>query len=147
MSKNSATALGAIFLAIVAVVEHQARTKLHNEIVSIRSELQQLAEQLANVQQDNTRISPLGVQPGAAQLPENELAELMRLRAEINLLRQKMAELEQTSAAISNHIASATGANEPFVYPDSRRKKDYTFTGYAAPQSALQSVLWAITQS
>jgi len=33
------------------------------------------------------------------------------------------------------------------VYPDSRRKKDYAFAGYAAPQSSLQSLLWAITQS
>ena len=40
----------------------------------------------------------------------------MRLRAEINQLRNRIAELELYSAAISNHISSATGVNDPFIY-------------------------------
>jgi len=80
-------------------------------------------------------------------LAENQSGDLSGLRAEVALLREKLARLEQANAAISNHIAAATGASDPFIYPDSRSKKDYAFSGYTAPQSALQTVLWAITQS
>jgi hypothetical protein len=40
----------------------------------------------------------------------------------------------------------AKGADVPFIYADATRRRDYTFSGYTTPQSALQSVLWAITQ-
>jgi hypothetical protein len=30
---------------------------------------------------------------------------------------------------------------------DSTKRKEYAFSGYAAPQAAFQSMLWAITQS
>ena len=44
-------------------------------------------------------------------------------------------------------LLSDLNIRDPFIYPDSKRKKDYIFSGYTAPQSALQSVLWALTQS
>src|SRR2546423_6054790 len=147
MTRFGITALGLIVLAMVTAffVEHHGRTKLKNEVLGLKYEVQLLAEQLASLQQENARISPPGLQN--TPLTENQSPELMRLRAEINQLRDRIAELELYSAAISNHISSATGANDPFIYPDSKRKKDYIFSGYTAPQSALQSVLWALTQS
>ena len=116
---------------------------------SVRSEIARAIHrlQLPALQKDRARIPVAEVQPAAAPLPENQLAELTRLRADLGQLRDRLAQLELAWTAMSNHLASATGANEPFIYPDSKRKKDYAFGGYAAPQSALESLLWAMTQS
>ena len=149
MSRFSASALTliALGLGVGLILQHQARTRLSSEILSLRSEVAQLAEQVASLQKENTRAPISEVQPAAAPLPENQLTELARLRADLNLLRERLAQLELAWIAMSNQLASANGANDPFIYPDSRRKKDYAFSGYAAPQSALQSLLWAMTQS
>jgi hypothetical protein len=78
---------------------------------------------------------------------ENQRAELNRLSAEVGQLGERTLQLGAACAALSNQIASASGANTPFVYPDSIRKKDYVFRGYAAPQFSLQSMFWALSQA
>jgi|SRR5438105_11745088 len=149
MSKFKASAMGAIFLGMSAwlFVEHRAGTRLNSEILSLKAEVQQLVEGLASLQQDFTNLPPSTIDSIHLPPSENQPAELLRLRAEVGHLRDRVAQMEQASAALSNQIASSTGANEPFIYPDSKRKKDYAFSGYAAPQAALQSVLWALSQS
>src|SRR5438105_7684761 len=126
MSRLSATVLSMIALGIgvVLVIQHQARTRLSNELFSLKSEVAQLGEQLASLQKDKTSLPASELQSTAAPHPENETAELMRLRVELNQLRERLAQLELAWTAISNQLASATGANDPFIYPDSRHKKD-----------------------
>ncbi len=150
MSKFKTAVLSAIVLAIGVglILEHRAGTKRSNEILSLKLEVQQLAEQIASLQQDHKQALDSGVQTTTdAGLPDGQLAAVMRVRGEVGQLRESLAELERAVAAISNQLASATGANAPFVYPDSIKKKDYAFSGYAAPQSALQSMWWALSRS
>jgi len=145
MSKAAASALCAILLVMGAalVIEHQARIKLRQEMLAFKLEIQQLTDQVASLQQNHP---PATVPTGDAPSPDPQTDESL-LRAELNQLLERLAQLEHANAGLSNQIAAASGANDPFVYPDAKRKKDYTFSGYAAPQSALQTLLWAITQS
>ncbi len=146
MTKFKATVLSAIVVAIVIglVLDHQARTRLNNDILSLKLEVQQLA----SLQQDQKQALDTGFQTTEdAGLPEGQLAELKRLRGEVSQLRESVVALENALAGISNQLALATGANAPFVYADSIKRKDYAFSGYAAPQAALQSMWWALSQS
>jgi len=149
MSRFSASILSVILLvlALGLFVEHQARTRLMNEFLALNSQISELSEQFAAFQKSKLHPAIADMQPVTAPLSESEPAELRRLRAELSQLLERLAQLEQLCGAMSNQLASANGANEPFVYADSMHKKDYAFSGYTAPQAALQSVLWAITQS
>lgn len=140
--------LAAGILALLAGVgfflERQARERLGREVAELRLQLsdlktlhQGLAERLDQAPQSVPESLPTGI----------DLAELTRLRSEVARLRDQLMQLERTGEAPSNQLAAARGETAPFIYPDSTRRKDYVFSGYTAPQSALQSLLWAITQS
>ena len=137
-------AVGAIVLTIGAsfVLEHRAENKFDDEITSLKSEIQQLADQVSNLQKSQATAIQTTV-----SLPEDQLTELMQIRGELGQLKEGLSQLEYANAVLSNQIATAKDDNAPLVYSDSVRKKDYTFSGYSAPQSSFQSVLWAITQS
>ena len=126
-------------------IEHKAHKRLEQEVTGMRL---QLAWLTAFQQEFSNRLAQ-AAQPAPPLLrpTEIDLSELMRLRAEIRQLRDRLMQVERVSEAVSNRLAEASGANTPFVYADSTKRKDYAFSGYAAPQSAFQSMLWAITQS
>ena len=145
--KAAAISVMVVVMATVVILEHQSRTKLKQEILSLKRDVQQLAGDVASLHQDYRSSLHATIEAPAAAPSDSQREELTRLRAEIGQLRQQVLALEQGHAAVSNQIASATGGNEPFVYPDSTRRKDYTFSGYAAPQSALQTLFWALTQA
>lgn len=145
MNNFKAIAVGTIIVALFVglLVEHQSRTALKEELLSLKSELGRLSEQVTASQQKRT-TAPASPPPVA--IPPGQMAELLALRAEMTGLRRRLSDLEQASATVSNLVASAKGPEVAFVYPDATKRKDYAFSGYGVPQSALQSVLWAIAQ-
>ena len=145
MNNFKAIAVSAIILALFIglLVEHRSRTVLNEEMLSLKSELKQLAERLNTSQQQHTTALE---SPTQIATPPERTEELLALRAEITALRQRLADLELANSAVSNLLASAKGADVPFVYPDATKRKDYAFNGYSTPQSAFQSLLWSITQ-
>lgn len=148
MSKAVVILLGAVVLGLIAgiVGEHRARLRLDAELQSLRAEVLELTAQLAALRQER---APSSATPASAPPSSSDasFAELQRLRTELNELRERLTPLERSAAAVSNRLAEASGENIPFIYPDSTKRKDYAFAGYAAPASAFQSMLWAITQS
>jgi len=150
VSKTKAILFGAILLGIgtVLVQEHRARTELSHDSRSLKAELQELTREVAALREERSGPSASRVQSATTSAAgEDQAAELARLRSELNQLREKTVQLEASTAAMSNIIASARGANAPFVYADSIRRKDYAFSGYGAPHSALQSMFWALSQA
>jgi hypothetical protein len=88
-------------LAIAVVVEHQARCKLDQENGALRQQLSQLAQLTA----EDHRLSDLVAQAAAPQAPlhdqtktpaatDGRLQELVRLRSEVEALRQQSKEIE-----------------------------------------------------
>ena len=136
-----ATAL--VGMTIWLAVEHQAWCRLGEENTALRQQLDRMAGLVA----ENERLSNLLAQAKSPRpLPDDRLKELLRLRGEAGVLRQQSQELEtlrnenrQARAALaSGHkipIAAATANYWP--------RDTWAFAGFASPEAALQSSLWA----
>jgi hypothetical protein len=146
MKNFKAIAVAAIFLSLFAglLMEHRSRSALNKEMLSLKSELARLEERMTASQPEREAVS----EPSpSVTIPADRPQELLGLRATVNELRQKLSDLEQANATVSNQMASARGPEVPLIYPDAKKRKDYVFAGYSVPERAFQSVLWAITQS
>jgi hypothetical protein len=142
LSKLKASVLGAfIVCAFVApaFVQHQAAARARQESLRLREQLEALGSRIE-------RFSNSVVQAQSAQaLARDQLTELMKLRAEVGELRRAQQELEGLRANLANNKAeppalpsSPNGTNIPVVL-----KSDWKFAGYATPEAALESFMWA----
>jgi hypothetical protein len=131
-----------IGLAIWLAVEHQARLRLGEEHKALEQQLKQMAGLIA----ENAQLSNvLARANGAQSLPDDESRELLRLRGEVGVLRQQSQELEtvrkenrQARAALESSLKTQSAATADYWPRDS-----WAFTGYASPDAALQTSLWA----
>src|SRR5687767_13725511 len=101
MSKVQTAVVSMVVLLVVAVLvgERRARTRLREEVSSLRSDMQRLSEQVAARRPDQTRLLPARQQ--TAPPAEDQAAELSRLRADLGQLLQRLMELEGANAALS----------------------------------------------
>src|ERR1041385_1169120 len=136
--------LAALAFATAVWHERNARVSMEETLRSIQSQVQELAGQVAQLREEQQRSS---APPQATAEKEDLTAKVAGLGGEVTQLREALAQVQRASAAISNEIATARGANIPFVYPDSTKRADYVFAGYSTPQSSCRSVLWAIRQT
>lgn len=84
--------LAAAALATPLVVQHRSVSQLSEENQSLRRQQSQLSQSIAQ----NQRLSNLVAQAGRTQsLPDPDVRELLKLRAEVGLLRQQSRELAQ----------------------------------------------------
>ena len=136
--------LGALLVAgaIVAVREHKATAGLRENNRSLRQQV----EQLAGVNEESQRLSTLLARASSPALPEAQMRELLRLRGEVGVLRQQTNELAKVQAENSQLRSASNGLpprdpSQPA--PDYLPRQSWAFAGYADPDSALQSCLWA----
>lgn len=123
---------------LLLVGQHRAQAKLRAE----NSALQQEADQLPSLAEENARLTNQLAQ--ARSLPSsstNLLSELVRLRAEAEV---QTNELQKLRAELDSELAMPAFQN----LPGSNRivnlpKESWAFTGYATPDAAFQSMLWA----
>lgn len=143
--KTLVVSLLVLLTGVGLVLERKARMRLEGAVSAIHAESQRLAQEVASSQQEIVRLGDMksdSTSPLQGQFPDVKL-----LTAEVARLRSKMSQLESAHAAVSNQLAAASGAAAPFIYSDSVKKKDYAYSGYVAPQSALHSMFWALSQS
>ena len=121
-------------------VGYQARVGLEEENQGLRTQLDQMGELAA----ENERLSNLVAHAGQAQsLPEDQLRELLRLRAEVAALRQQGKALESPRA--ENRQAPAAPESGDLA-TNTWPKESWAFAGYATPSAAVQSCLWAASK-
>jgi hypothetical protein len=112
--------------------------------------LQRQARQLAALSAEHQRLSNLVAQT-APPLPTDQFTELLRLRGEIGRLRQAAKETRQLRAANQEALASPGSSRAP-APPDPAKivaywpKNQLAYAGYADPQSALKTFLWAASR-
>ena len=88
---------------------------------------------------ENERMSNLVARANGPQsLPDAQSLELLRLRGEAGALRRQTRELEAVRAE-NRQAHAAGGAATADYWP----RGSWAFTGYANPDTALQSYLWA----
>ncbi len=141
--------LAAVSAAVIAglttplVIQHQSRVRLRQQ----HQALQQQADQLAA---ENLRLSNLVAGAKDAQsLTADQLQELLRLRGEVGRLRNQLREAEQASQESRQLRASAkppadASARDSSAQPAQRvPRESWAFAGYATPEAALQTMVWA----
>jgi len=127
--------------AIWLAVEHQARLRLGDE----HKALEQQLDQTAGLAADNERLSNLVAQAGrSGSLPDEQSRELLRLRGEAGVLRQQTNGLDaarqenrQARAALESSLTNQSAGAD--YWP----RGSWAFAGYASPDAALQTSLWA----
>lgn len=131
------------------MVQRQTQVRLRAENQSLQRQL----ERMAHLEADYAQLSNVVAQADGSR-SNQQLMELLRLRNEVGMLRRQTNELQklreqsgQLPAAIqADHEAQASQTtNSPFatkplaVYP----KASWAFAGYATPEDAFQSLIWA----
>ena len=151
MTKLKAGIVSAIVVAGVStslLIQHQAQIKLREENQSLRLQVDQLNQLIA----ENERLSNLVARANISQsLSKNQFSELLRLRGELGVLRNRNRELERLRDE-NRRLRSAQGSSQepqvaespPEVPPqDIFPKESWAFAGFATPEAALQSFHWA----
>ena len=139
---SGACVAAVIGLAIWLAVEHQVRLRSGEEHKALEQQLKQMAGLIA----ENAQLSNVVARAnGARSLPDDQSRELLRLRGEAGLLRQQSQELEtirkenrQARSALESSLKTPSAATADYWPRDS-----WAFTGYASPDAALQTSLWA----
>lgn len=137
-----------IALAIIAALwgmQHEANQRLREQADSAR----QLRARLDGLEVDNFRLSNIVAQANTP-LAEAQLAELQKLREEVQRLRHQTNDLLTLQREVRRLRAklSSVGSNAPpdvadeDIYP----RDSWAFAGYDTPEDTLESVTWAISE-
>jgi hypothetical protein len=149
MTKLKLAASGVLLVMVVTIflLQHQAQTKLREENALLREQIKRF-EEAGNENQRGS--NPLKEAANSAQLPKEEFQELLRLRGEVGALRSQRKEMQMVQAEnrrllLAQSPRSAVAA-QPAAAPDSFPRETWAFAGYADPESALQSLTWAMSK-
>lgn len=135
-----------VALALWLATEHQrlrARTAEHQR-------LEQQVRQMANLAVRNEQLSnQLAAGNSSEPLPHDEFMELLRLRGQVGVLKQKQTDLDkarkenqQSHAVLTRYLQTLTETN-PVATEDYWPRGSWTNAGYASPDAALQTTFWA----
>jgi len=138
--------IAVVGIAASLAIWHSERLKLREKAEASR----QQTEQLAQLSTENERLSnQVARAKGPQSLPPDQLRELLRLRGQIGLLRQAGQELIQLQAANEQLRAPPATPEEQLAKaraaPNFWAREQLTFAGYAEPEAALKTMLWAIS--
>jgi hypothetical protein len=120
-----------------------------------KQRLEAVAAELAALSEENQRLSNLVGHVNASELSPEGFTELLKLRGEIGLLRQNVAEatnLAARNALLAAALTNSQPSSEPISFPEGQTvlahwpRDQLGFAGYADPAAALQTTLWAMAQ-
>jgi hypothetical protein len=144
-------AAAVVGVAIWLTVGHQARLGLGEENKALREQLDRRGRLAA----ENERLSNVDAQASRSQsLPDEQLKELLRLRGEVGVLRERAKELEilrqeNRQARIALEYSFGTRSADGTEATASAQywpRGSWSFVGYATPEAALQSAVWAASK-
>jgi hypothetical protein len=149
MTKLQSAIVGAVVIAGLAtplVLQQQLKLRAGND--SLRKQ----TEHLAQIQADNDRLSnSLAEAASSQQLASNQLSELLRLRGAVAGLRSQtndIKKLEAENQRLRSSFAARSAAKssaQTSTTEEGVPKESWAFVGYADPESAFQSTVWAMS--
>ncbi len=132
--------LGAGAVAVLLFVQHRSQIQVRQENLSLHQQLDKMSVLAA----ENERLSNRVVRVTQSQsLSNDQLAELMRLRGEVATLRKQKKDLQNQRATLANRPAAPQNAAVRAVKVP---RAAWAASGYATPEAALQTVLWAMSR-
>lgn len=149
MSRLTLGLVGAVAAAgIVAslVIKRSGEAKLR-EFAGLS---RQQAEQIGQLSAENERFSNVVARSGGSEpLASDQLRELLKLRGQIGLLRQAAGEQARLQAANQQLRAGLAVSEQELAEaraaPNFWPKEQLAFAGYADPEAALKTSLWAMS--
>jgi hypothetical protein len=135
--------LASVVASVVVQVRAHAQARQRDALLS------EHAQALAELATENSRLSNLVRQVKSSQpLSKDQFTELLRLRGQAGQLRQGAGEraelaaknVELKTAAADREKALAEEQAAPNYWP----RDQLSFVGYADPESAMRSMLWAM---
>jgi hypothetical protein len=132
-------------IAASLVIQQSGQARLREKTEALRRQ----AEQIARLSAENERLSNLVARTANPQaLPPDQLRELLRLRGQIGLLREaarEQARLEAANQQLRSELETpAKALAEARAAPNFWAKDQLAFAGYADPEAALKTLLWAM---
>jgi hypothetical protein len=135
-------------LATPLILQQQAQTRLEKENEALLQQVAALQKETAESPGTTTVVSTDG-----SGLAAEQFSELLRLRGEVSQLRQQQREWQNAETArIPRRELSQGGTNEIEILSEHIEddttipRESWAFAGYATPESALQSTMWAMSQ-
>jgi len=105
--------------ATTLVLQHQSQTKLREENESFR-------QQIAQLKADNESLSNLAAQANTpASLPTDQSHELLRLRGEVETLREQTADLARLRQENQNLLARIAAPSAPTNQPSAEAEDQF----------------------
>ena len=131
------------------LLQHRSRVDLDRENQALRQRI----EDMSRLAAENERLSNLVAQATSTQARRNGPSrELLRLRGEVGWLRRQSQEAEQLRNEKQRLRTEAAGQKRPAVdatagaaSQTNMPRESWVFAGYATPEAALQSMIWAIS--
>jgi RNA polymerase sigma factor (sigma-70 family) len=152
MSKLQIGIVGAVLAGGVAaplIMESRSQAELRQARAAWKAQGDELTAQVA----ENERLSNLLAQAAdSQQLNSTQSAELLRLRGEVGSLRRQTNQLASLQADNQRLRAAASSAATPRATAQDTtsheliQKDAWAFLGYADPESAFQSTVWAMNK-
>lgn len=147
--------MGVMVIAAVAIIvalwgmQRAAQRRLAAQADSSR----QLLARLNDLEIENFRLSNTVAQANAP-LADIQLAELDKLRQEVQLLRRRTNDIVTLQAELRRmrtellSARNAMASNAPPALPpgDIYPRDQWTFAGFDTPEDALESLTWAISE-
>jgi hypothetical protein len=147
--------MGVMVIAAVAIIgalwgrQRATQRRLAEQADSSR----QLLARLNELEVENFRLSNTVAQANAP-LAEIQLAELDKLRQEVQLLRRRTNDIVTLQAELRRmrtelfSARNAMASNAPPAVPpgDIYPRDQWTFAGFDTPEDALESLTWAISE-
>ncbi len=127
-------------LSIPIAVQYRTQSQLRAENEALRQRVQELVQSSAST-------SPPGnlANPPAVDLANDQLAELLRLRGEVSILRRRTNELMRLQEN-KRPGQSASIGQEQTPAANLLPKEAWAYAGYTTPAAALESVAWALSK-
>jgi RNA polymerase sigma factor (sigma-70 family) len=152
MSKIQMGVIGVLVaggIATPVLLQYRAQAELRETRAALRHRTDEAADQAAETE----RLSNLLAQANSArQLDSGQGAELLRLRSEVGSLRRQtndLARLQSDNARLRAAAASRAGTQAPTTQDKAAQeyvqRDSWAFAGYADPESAFQSAIWAMS--
>jgi RNA polymerase sigma factor (sigma-70 family) len=141
----SAVVIGGLVASLV--VQHQSLARQREDNRSLQQQVEESRDaknQLAQVAVDLDELAKR----------QRDQSELLRLRGEVGVLRRQTKELDalrsenrQARAALEASLETqSVGTVETAATADYWPRDSWAFAGYASPDAALQTLLWAASQ-
>jgi len=141
LQKTIVTATIAVAVG-TGVYESRQASKLRTQVQSLQQQQAPLAKQIQQLQGERdeatNRLAAVNEENARLKSGQN-LAELLKLRGEVGMLRQKANNLAQLLRDLQNAGKQNPSARPTNYFP----MESLQFAGYATPEAAIESGLWA----